>query len=63
MKIKQIIYLAAAGAGAASLFIGPSLLGREWGLALAFPLLLFGLYGLSRGISTDKTTDSDAFRE
>ena len=48
MKIKPPIYFASALAGAAALFLGPGLVGREVGLAAGFALLMFGLYGLSR---------------
>ena len=50
MKIKPPIYFAAALAGVAALFLAPSWLGQELGLALGFALLLFGLYGMTRSI-------------
>lgn len=48
MKIKLLIYFAAALAGVLALFLGPELIGKELGLAVGFTLLMFGLYGLSR---------------
>ncbi|MBC2840014.1 hypothetical protein [Robiginitalea sp. SC105] len=54
MKIKAPIYLAAAAAGAICLFAGPYWLGQEVGLAIGFAFLLFGLYGLSRGVPDEK---------
>jgi hypothetical protein len=50
MKIKQPIYLAAAVAGFVLLIAGPSLLGKEYGLAAGFVLLFFGIYGVSRKV-------------
>ena len=58
MKIKQPIYLVAALAGLIALIAGPSIIGTEYGLALGFILLFFGLYGISRRVSNAEDTDS-----
>lgn len=58
MKIKPFIYFASAAAGVLALFMGPGWLGSELGLALGFVLLLFGLYGISRGIPS-RDADKD----
>lgn len=58
MKIKQPIYLAAAAAGFVLLIAGPSLIGKEYGLAAGFVLLFFGIYGVSRKV-LPATSESD----
>ncbi|WP_445384553.1 hypothetical protein ACT6NV_11285 [Robiginitalea sp. IMCC44478] len=59
MKIKQPIYLGFTLLGATCLIAGPSLVRKEFGLAIGFVLLMFGLYGISRSQDTGKAEDTD----
>lgn len=59
MKIKQPIYLGAMILGAICLIGGPSLIRKEFGLAIGFILIMFGLFGISRSQDSKKNKASD----